>query len=91
MLEPILDRVLIAPLANEKSAGGILVSKEPPTVGIVRACGRGKRLASGALQPLPFKVGDKVAFNASSGQAVRGEDQTLICMTEDDILAVIED
>lgn len=90
MLTPILDRFIIEPL-EEKTAGIVLVSKERPTVGIVRACGRGKRLADGTLLPSIVKVGDKVAYSVSAGQTVQGEDKALLCMTEDDILAIIED
>lgn len=89
MLQPILDRVIVAPI-EEKTVGGLLVSRsEPPTVGTVVACGQGRKAADGRYIPLGFKVGDRVAYNASAGQAVPGKAGQL-CMTEADILAVIE-
>lgn len=89
MLKPILDRVIIEPI-EEKTIGGILVSmSEPPTVGKVIACGRGRRTADGRFIPPDFKVGDKVAYSSSAGQQVPGKPGQL-CMTEADILAVIE-
>ena len=90
MLQPILDRVIVEPI-EEKTVGGLLVSRsEPPTVAIVVACGKGRRTADGRFIAPDFKVGDKVAYNAASGQQVPGKPGQL-CMTEADILAVIED
>ncbi len=45
---------------------------------------------TGKRIPLSVKKGDKVIFSSYSGTEVKLNDQELLIMTEDDILAVID-
>lgn len=87
MLRPIRDRVIVEPI---KASGAIYVAGEPqgPVEGKIIAHGPGRRLESG-VRPLSISVGDRILYPAACGQQIAGSG--LLVMTEDDILAVLED
>ncbi|GAB6067193.1 co-chaperone GroES [Methylothermus subterraneus] len=93
-LRPLHDRVIVKRLEEEKtSPGGIVIpdtAKEKPIKGEVLAVGNGKVLENGDIRPLDVKVGDKVLFGKYAGTEVTVDDQELLVMREDDIMAVIE-
>lgn len=93
-LRPLHDRVVVKRLEEEKtSPGGIVIpetAKEKPIKGQVLAVGNGKVLENGDVRPLDVKVGDKVLFGKYAGTEVTVDDQELLVMREDDIMAVIE-
>ncbi|KEI34998.1 MULTISPECIES: co-chaperone GroES [Allofrancisella] len=92
-IRPLQDRVLVRRAEEEtKSAGGIILTgsaQEKPSQGEVVAVGNGKKLESGATQPMDVKVGDKVLFGKYSGSEVKVGDETLLMMSEDDIMGII--
>ena len=47
--------------------------------------------AQGDLIPLDVKVGDKVMFGQYSGSEITVDEETLLVMSEDEIVAVIEE
>jgi chaperonin GroES len=93
-LRPLHDRVIVKRLEEEKtSPGGIVIpdtAKEKPIKGEVLAVGNGKVLENGDIRPLDVKVGDKVLFGKYAGTEVVVDDQELLVMREDDIMAVLE-
>lgn len=93
-LRPLHDRVIVKRLEEEKtSPGGIVIpdtAKEKPIKGEVLAIGNGKVLENGDIRPLDVKVGDKVLFGKYAGTEVTVDDQELLVMREDDIMAVLE-
>ncbi len=93
-LRPLHDRVIVKRLEEEKtSPGGIVIpdtAKEKPIKGEVVAVGNGKVLENGDIRPLDVKVGDKVLFGKYAGTEVTVDDQELLVMREDDIMAVLE-
>ncbi len=93
-LRPLHDRVIIKREEEEKtSAGGIVLpgsATEKPSRGEVVAVGAGKKLDNGELSPMAVKVGDKVLFGKFSGTEVKNDNETLIVMREDEIIAIIE-
>jgi chaperonin GroES len=93
-LRPLHDRVIVKRLEEEKvSAGGIVIpdsATEKPIRGEVIAAGDGKILDDGKVRPMAFKVGDKVLFGKYSGTEVKVENEELLVLREDDIVAVIE-
>ncbi|MCX8048197.1 MAG: co-chaperone GroES [Methylohalobius sp.] len=93
-LRPLHDRVIVKRLEEEKtSPGGIVIpdtAKEKPIKGEVLAVGNGKVLENGDIRPLDVKVGDKVLFGKYAGTEVTVDDQELLVMREDDIMAVLE-
>ncbi|HSH28433.1 MAG TPA: co-chaperone GroES [Thiohalobacter sp.] len=93
-IRPLHDRVIIKRMEEERTtAGGIVIpdsAAEKPIRGEVVAVGNGKILENGELRPLDIKVGDKVLFGKYSGTEVKVEDQDLLVMREEDVMAVIE-
>ncbi len=93
-IRPLHDRVVIKRLEEEqKTSGGIVIpdtAAEKPQKGEVVAVGNGKILDNGETRALDVKVGDKVLFGKFSGNEVKIDDQELLVMREEDILAVLE-
>ena len=93
-IRPLHDRVIIKRLDSEtKSAGGIVLpdsAAEKPSRGKVVAVGNGKHLDNGEVRSLDVKVGDEVLFGKYSGSEVKVNNDDLIVMREDEIMAVIE-
>ena len=93
-VRPLHDRVIIRRVEQETtSAGGIVLpdsATEKPSQGEVVAVGKGKILENGDVRPLDVKAGDKVLFGKYSGNEVKVDDEDLIVMREDEIMAVIE-
>jgi|SRR5690606_33819206 len=89
------DRVIVKRIDKERqTASGIVIpdsAAEKPEQGEVIATGPGKRLSDGSVQPMQVKVGDKVLFGKFAGQTVKIDDEEVLVLREDDILAVIED
>lgn len=95
-IRPLHDRVIIKRAEEEtKSAGGIVLTGsaiDKSTRGVVIAVGVGRTLDNGTVKPMSVKVGDKVVFNEGYGtkkEKLDGEE--VLIMSEQDILAVIED
>jgi chaperonin GroES len=75
------------------SSGGIVIPDnvaEKPIRGEVLAVGNGKVLDNGEQRGLDVKVGDNVLFGKYSGTEVKVDDEELLVMREDDIMAIIE-
>lgn len=93
-VEPLGDRVVIKRTdAEEMTAGGIVLpdsAKEKPQQGRVLSVGDGKLLASGARAEPQVKEGDRVLFSSYSGTEVTVDDEELMIMGEDEILAIID-
>ena len=93
-LRPLHDRVIIKRMEEERtSPGGIVIpdtAAEKPSRGEVIAAGNGKRNDAGEIVPMDVKVGDKVLFGKYSGTEVTVDDEDLLVMREEDIMAVIE-
>lgn len=93
-LRPLHDRVIVKRVEEERTTpGGIVIpdsAAEKPIRGEVMAVGNGKILDSGEKRALDVKVGDKVLFGKFSGTEVKVEDDELLVMREDDIMAVID-
>ncbi len=93
-LRPLHDRVIVRRVEEEKmSSGGIVIpdnAAEKPIRGEVIAVGNGKILDNGEQRALDVKTGDKVLFGKYSGTEVKVDDEELLVMREDDIMAIIE-
>jgi chaperonin GroES len=93
-LQPLGDRVVVEREASEeKTAGGIVLpdtAKDKPARGKVISVGDGKLLENGQRSPLQVKVGERVIFSSYAGETFKVDDQDLLLMREDDILAVID-
>ena len=93
-LRPLHDRVIVRRVDEEKmSSGGIVIpdnAAEKPIRGEVLAVGNGKVLDNGEQRGLDVKTGDNVLFGKYSGTEVKVDDEELLVMREDDIMAIIE-
>lgn len=93
-IRPLHDRVVVRRLEDERTtAGGIVIpdsAAEKPMRGEVLAIGTGKVLDNGDSRALAVKVGDTVLFGKYSGTEVKINNQELVVMREDDIMAVVE-
>ncbi len=93
-IQPLGDRVVVEREASEsKTAGGIVLpdsAKDKPSRGKVIAIGDGRLLDDGSRSKLQVKVGDNVLFTSYAPEVIKINDEELLLMREDDILAVIE-
>ena len=87
-IQPLADRVLVAPAAAETTtSSGIIIpdtAKEKPQKGIVIAVGTGKK-----DEPLTVKEGDVVLYGKYAGTEVTFEGKDFLIMRESDIFAII--
>jgi chaperonin GroES len=93
-IRPLHDRVIVKREADErKSPGGIVIpdtAGEKPTFGKVIAVGQGKVLDSGQVRALDVQVGDRILFGKYSGTEVKVDNEDLVVMREEDVIAVLE-
>jgi len=89
-LTPLHDRVVVKRIEEKESIkGGIIIpdsAKEKQQEGEVIAVGSGKR-EKGELIPLDVKVGDRVLFGRYSGTEIKIDDEDLLILREEEILA----
>ena len=85
------DRIPVQQIdVEDTSAGGIIVStsKEKAFMGTVLKVGLGKRNEYGVRKEMLVSVGDIVVFGKYAGQETRLNDDDLLVMKEDDIIAI---
>ncbi|HEX5102586.1 MAG TPA: co-chaperone GroES [Pirellulaceae bacterium] len=91
---PIGDKVVVRRLdAEEKTPGGIVLpdaAQKKPQQGRVLSVGDGRLIAGGRRVPNQVQEGDKVVFLTYAGTEVSVDDEELLILREDDILAVID-
>lgn len=94
-LKPLGDRVLVKPAPKEeKTSSGLYIAsaaQKLPQRGEVLAVGTGKLDQNGNRIALDVKVGDQVFYGKFGGTEVKVDDQELLLLRADDILAVLED
>ena len=94
-IRPLHDRVIVRRVEEKKTtASGLIIpdsSAEKPSRGEVVSAGKGKMNAQGDLIPLDVKVGDTVMFGQYSGAEITVGEETLLVMSEDEIVAVIQE
>ena len=92
-IRPLQDRVIIKRIEEgEQIRGGIIIpdsAKEKPQEGEVVAAGAGKKLDSGERVALDVKEGDRVLFGKYAGTEIKIDDEELLIIREDEILAVV--
>lgn len=91
---PLGDKVVVKRLeAEEKTAGGIVLpdsAQEKPKQGRVLSVGDGKLLSDGTRAPHQVSEGDRVLFSPWAGSEVVVDNEELLIMSEEDILAVLD-
>ena len=93
-LQPLGDRVVIRRDESEATtAGGIVLpetAKDKPARGVVVSVGDGKLLDNGTRSEFQVKAGDRVIFSSYAGETFKVDDEEMLLMREDDLLAVID-
>ena len=93
-LVPLGDKVVIKQLeAEEKTKSGIVLpsqSKEKPQMAVVVAAGPGG-MVDGNKVEMVVKEGDKIIYSKYSGTEVECDGEKLLVVSQNDILAIVED
>lgn len=92
-LRPLFNRVVVRRVDSETvTRGGIFIpdnAAEKADQGTVLAVGPGKR-ENGELIPVDLAVGDRVLFGKTAGQTVKVNDEEVLILDEEQILAVVK-
>ena len=92
-IRPLQDRIVAKRREQEEEVrGGIIIpdsAKEKPQEAEVVAVGLGKLDDKGNRTPVDLKVGDHILVGKYSGSEIKFDDQDLIILREDEVLAVI--
>ncbi len=90
-IKPMGDRILVKPIeAEEVTKGGIVLpatAKEKPQEGKVLAVGPGKRNDKGELMAMDIQEGDVVLYTKYGGTEIKIDNEELIILSENSILA----
>ena len=91
-IRTLYDRIVVKRIEDsaEKTASGLFIpdsAKEKPQEGEVMAVGQGKRADDGKLIALDVKAGDRILFGKYSGTEIKIEDEELLILREEEILA----
>ena len=94
-VRPLHDKVIVRrDDAEDRTDSGIYIpeaSKDKPKTGIIEAVGDGKlNTDTGERIPLTLSKGDRVIFTSYAGTEIKLNDDELLIMGEDEILAVID-
>ncbi len=93
-VRPLGDKILVKRAeAQSKTKTGLFLpetAKEKPQEATVVEVGEGKLLDSGQRAPFQVKKGDRVLIGKWGGTELKVEEQEMLVMSEDDILAVID-
>src|SRR4030042_826603 len=90
-LQPVGNRLVVKPMqSEEKTKSGIYLpdtAKEKPQEGKVIAVGPGRVTDEGKRIPMEVEVGDIIIYAKYGGSEIKIDEEELIIMREDDILA----
>ncbi|MCA9298146.1 MAG: co-chaperone GroES [Phycisphaerales bacterium] len=94
-VRPLHDKILVRrDLAEDRTESGIFLpesSKDKPKTGIIQAVGDGAlNTETGERIPLTVSKGDRVIFSSYAGTEIKIDDEDLLIMSEDDILAIVD-
>ena len=93
-VEPLGGNVIIKRLsAEETTAGGIVIpdsAQEKPQQGRVLSIGAGRMLPDGSRASPQVNEGDRVVFASYAGNEVVVDEEELLIMSEDEILAILD-
>ena len=93
-VSPLYDRILVKRIeAKEQLRGGIIITdtaKEKPMEAKVEDVGEGKFDDNGKRIPLDVKKGDRILIGKYAGTEIKIEDQELLILREDEVLAIVE-
>ncbi|MCR4316198.1 MAG: co-chaperone GroES [Planctomycetes bacterium] len=92
---PLNDKILvIRSEAEEKTKGGIVLpesAREKPREGKVVALGDGKVLDDGSRAGFQVKKNDRIIFSSYAGSEIKIQGKEYLILSEDDVLAVVDE
>ena len=92
-IRPLHDRVVVKRIeTQEQIRGGIIIpdtAKEKPQEAEVIAVGPGKINDDGKRSPMDVKKGDRILIGKYSGSEIKLDNEELVIVREDEILAVL--
>ena len=90
---PLGDKLVVKRLEGAaKTAGGIVLpdsARDKPQQGRVLSVGDGRMLPDGTRAAIEVREGDRVVFSSYSGAEVEIDDQELLILNADDVLAIV--
>jgi len=90
---PLGDKLVVKRLDSaEKTAGGILLpdaARDKPQQGRVLSVGDGRLLPDGTRAALEVNEGDRVVFSNYPGAEVTIDDEKLLILNSEDVLAIV--
>lgn len=90
---PLGDKLVVKRMEGaKKTAGGIVLpdsAREKPQQGRVLSVGDGRLLPDGKRAPHEVQEGDRVVFSSYAGSEVEIDDQDLLILSADDVLAIV--
>ena len=94
-LKPLFDKIVVKEIKEDDciSKGGILLPKsaeEKPCVATVVSVGNGGTIDGEKIE-MVVKPKDKIIFTKYAGIEFKIDDEKLIILKQDDVLAIIED
>ncbi len=93
-IRPLHDRIVAKRIEQtEEVRGGIIIpetAKEKPQEAEIVAVGPGKLDDNGKRTPMDVKKGDRVLIGKYSGSEIKLNDEDLVILREDEVLAVVE-
>ncbi len=93
-IRPLHDRVVVKRIEQtEQVRGGIIIpdtAKEKPQEAEVVAVGPGKINDDGKRSPMDVKKGDRILIGKYSGSEIKIDEEELVIVREDEILAVLD-
>lgn len=93
-IEPLGDKIVVKRLeSSETTSGGILLpdsAREKPQQGRVLSVGPGKTTSCGQRATPQVREGDRVIFSSYAGTEIDVNGESLLIMTESDILAITD-
>lgn len=94
-LRPLNDKIVVKRLeAEETTKGGIVLpdtAKEKPREGRVISLGEGKLLKDGTRAKFQVNKKDRVLFSSYAGTEVKVGGEEYLILSEDDVLAIVEE
>ena len=93
-IRPLHDRVVVKRIEQKETVrGGIIIpdtAKEKPQEAEIVAVEPGKVNEDGKRAPMDVKKGDRVLIGKYSGSEIKIDDEELVIVREDEILAVLD-
>ena len=93
-INPIRDRLLVKPVpVEEKTESGFYIpdtANNGPIQGTVIRAGGGRVAEDGTVVPMVVAEGSNVMYIKGAGQPVKVDNDDLIILTEDQVLAIVD-